>query len=91
MVSMDFIYLAIPLASLIGAIIAGFFGKKIGRSGAHCVTIIGVSVSFVLSLFVLKDVVIDHYVLVHPGFSTPIKGHQTTNNQMYNAIARSQA
>ena len=56
---MEFIYLAIPLASLFGAIIAGFFGKKIGRSGAHCVTIIGVGVSFVLSLLVLKSVAID--------------------------------
>jgi len=56
---MDFIYLAIPLASLLGAIIAGFFGKQIGRSGAHCVTIIGVGVSFVLSLLVLKNVAID--------------------------------
>ncbi len=59
MVSMDLIYLAIPLASLMGAIIAGFFGRQIGRSGAHCVTIIGVAVSFVLSLIVLKDVAID--------------------------------
>jgi NADH-quinone oxidoreductase subunit L len=57
--SMEFIYLAIPLASLFGAIIAGFFGKQIGRSGAHCVTIIGVGVSFVLSLLVLKSVAID--------------------------------
>ena len=56
---MEFIYLAIPLASLFGAIIAGFFGKQIGRSGAHCVTIIGVGVSFVLSLLVLKSVAID--------------------------------
>jgi len=56
---MDFVYLAIPLASLLGAVIAGFFGKQIGRSGAHCVTIIGVSVSFVLSLMVLKNVALD--------------------------------
>jgi NADH-quinone oxidoreductase subunit L len=56
---MEFIYLAIPLASLFGAIIAGFFGKQIGRSGAHCVTIIGVGVSFVLSLMVLKSVAFD--------------------------------
>ena len=54
---MEFIYLAIPLASLLGALIAGFFGKQIGRSGAHCVTIIGVAVSFVLSLFVLNGIV----------------------------------
>ncbi len=59
MVSKDLLYLAIPLASLIGAITAGFFGKQIGRSGAHYVTSIGVAVSFVLSLIVLKDVAID--------------------------------
>jgi NADH-quinone oxidoreductase subunit L len=56
---MELIYLAIPLASLFGAIVAGFFGKQIGRSGSHCVTIIGVGVSFVLSLLVLKDVAFD--------------------------------
>ncbi len=59
MVSMDSIYLAIPLASLLGAVIAGFFGKQIGRRAAHSVTILGVAVSFVLSLLVLKDVVVD--------------------------------
>ncbi len=58
MVSMDLVYLAIPLASLAGAIIAGFFGRQIGRSGAHCATIAGVAVSFVLSLIVLIDVAI---------------------------------
>jgi len=51
----ELIYLAIPLASLIGAIIAGFMGKQIGRSGAHIVTIAGVSVSFILSLIVLNQ------------------------------------
>ncbi|MCP4334042.1 MAG: NADH-quinone oxidoreductase subunit L [Gammaproteobacteria bacterium] len=56
---MELVYLAIPLASLLGAIIVGFFGKQIGRSGAHCVTIIGVAVSFVLSLLVLKNVAVD--------------------------------
>jgi NADH-quinone oxidoreductase subunit L len=56
---MEFIYLAIPLASLFGALVAGFFGKQIGRSGAHWITIIGVGVSFVLSLLVLKSVAFD--------------------------------
>jgi len=58
-VSMESIYLAIPLASLLGALIAGFFGNKIGRAGAHWVTNIGVAVSFILSLIVLKDVAFD--------------------------------
>ncbi len=59
MVDMESIYLAIPLASLAGAVIAGFFGKQIGRAGAHSVTILGVGISFLLSLVVLKDVVFD--------------------------------
>lgn len=56
---MQSIYLAIPLSSLIGAVIAGLFGKQIGRAGAHWVTILGVAGSFILSLIVLKDVVVD--------------------------------
>lgn len=51
---MESIYLAIPLASLIGAIIAGFFGGFIGRRGAHTATILGVGTSFVLALLALN-------------------------------------
>lgn len=54
---MDLIYLAIPLASLFGAILAGFFGKVIGRTGAHTVTIAGVGVSFILSLMAFNELV----------------------------------
>lgn len=50
---MQSIYLGIVLAPLIGAIIAGLFGHKIGRSGAHWVAIIGVATAFLLSLIVL--------------------------------------
>lgn len=49
--------LAVPLAPLAGAIIAGFFGKAIGRRGSHIATILGVLVSFIISAFVLKDVI----------------------------------
>ena len=56
---MDLIYLAIPLASLFGAILAGFFGRIIGRSGAHIVTIAGVSVSFILSLIAFNHLVFE--------------------------------
>ncbi len=48
--------LAVPLAPLAGAVLAGFFGRQIGRAGAHTVTILGVLVSFVLSVLVLNDV-----------------------------------
>jgi len=45
--------LTIALAPLAGAIIAGFFGGKIGRSASHWVTILGVALSCVLSVSVL--------------------------------------
>ncbi len=50
---MEKIYLLIVLAPLFGAIIAGFFGSKIGRSGAHWVASIGVGTSVLLSIYVL--------------------------------------
>ena len=48
--------LAVPLAPLAGAVLAGFFGRAIGRAGAHSVTILGVLISFILSVIVLNDV-----------------------------------
>jgi len=49
------IHLTIVLAPLAAAIIAGLFGKQIGRAGAHWITILAVGLSFVLSCIVLKD------------------------------------
>ncbi|WP_042271733.1 NADH-quinone oxidoreductase subunit L [Paraburkholderia heleia] len=48
--------LAIPLAPLAGSLIAGLFGKTVGRAGAHTVTILGVAIAFVLSCITLFDV-----------------------------------
>ena len=53
--------LAIPLAPLVGATIAGLFGTKffgnlIGRAAAHTATILGVAIACVLSFMVLNDV-----------------------------------
>jgi NADH-quinone oxidoreductase subunit L len=62
------IYLTIVLAPLFGAILAGVFGKLIGRSGAHWVTILGVATSFVLSVYVFKYMVIDG----HEPFNGPV-------------------
>lgn len=42
--------LVIALAPLFGAIVAGLFGRQIGRAGAHWVTILGVAVSCALSV-----------------------------------------
>jgi NADH-quinone oxidoreductase subunit L len=50
---------AVPAAPLVGAIVAGFFGKQVGRAGSHIVTILGVAVSFVLSAWVLWDVALN--------------------------------
>jgi NADH-quinone oxidoreductase subunit L len=50
------LYLLIPLAPLAGAILAGLFGRAIGRAGAHWVTIAGVAVSFIASCVVFADV-----------------------------------
>lgn len=56
---MEHIYLAIVLAPLLGAIIAGLAGPIIGKRGAHWVTIIGVGISSVLSLLAWKHLMID--------------------------------
>jgi NADH-quinone oxidoreductase subunit L len=51
--------LTLALAPLLGSIIAGFFGKKIGETASHTVTIMGVAVAFVLSAWVFKLVIFD--------------------------------
>jgi NADH-quinone oxidoreductase subunit L len=56
---MKVVLIAIVLAPLIGSIIAGFFGKTIGRNWSHRVTIGGVAIAFLLSLWVFKQVVAD--------------------------------
>lgn len=53
------IHLTIVLAPLVAAIVAGLFGKQIGRAGAHWITIVAVGLSFVLSVVVLKGLYLD--------------------------------
>lgn len=50
---------AVPVAPLVGAIVAGLFGKQIGRANAHRITILGVGIAFVLSFMTLLSVVND--------------------------------
>ncbi len=45
--------LLVVLLPLLGAVLAGLFGRRIGRVGAHAVTILGVAASFALSCWVL--------------------------------------
>ena len=56
---MESIYLAIVLLPLAGAIIAGLFGRLIGRAGAHWVTIAGVALASALSLAAWKHHILD--------------------------------
>ncbi|HEY1058995.1 MAG TPA: NADH-quinone oxidoreductase subunit L [Limnobacter sp.] len=53
---MNPLYLIVPFAPLLGSLLAGLFGKQIGRRGAHTVTILGVAVALFASILVFKDV-----------------------------------
>ncbi|MBI1396213.1 MAG: NADH-quinone oxidoreductase subunit L [Betaproteobacteria bacterium] len=54
------LYLVVPLAPLAGAVVAGLFGRFVGRAGAHVVTILGVLVSFIASVAIFQDVTAGH-------------------------------
>jgi len=56
MSNMEKLCLLVPFAPLVGALIAGLFGKWIGRAGAHTVTILGVLISFIASCFIFQEV-----------------------------------
>src|SRR3990172_7934831 len=54
--SMQNLYLLVPLAPLLGAIAAGLFGNWLGRTWSHRITIALVAVSFFASLAIFRDV-----------------------------------
>ena len=74
---MKALYLLIPLAPLFGAIVAGLFGRAIGRSGAHLVTILSVAVSFCASVAVMLD------VLDGNNFNGPVYTWLTSGNTTF--------
>jgi NADH-quinone oxidoreductase subunit L len=56
--------LAVPLAPLVGSVLAGIFGTQfggnwIGRRLSHTLTILGVLIAFILSAMTLKSVALD--------------------------------
>jgi len=56
--------LAVPLAPLVGAALAGILGtqlggNRIGRVASHMATILGVLVAFLISAYTLKLVAVD--------------------------------
>src|SRR5512135_2956773 len=57
---MQTLYLLVPVAPLVGAIAAGLFGKVLGRTWSHRITIALVAVSFFASLAIFRDVQAGH-------------------------------
>jgi NADH-quinone oxidoreductase subunit L len=56
--------LAVPMAPLVGSVLAGIFGTRfggnwIGRKVSHTLTILGVFIAFVLSAMTLQSVAVD--------------------------------
>jgi NADH-quinone oxidoreductase subunit L len=49
----------IVLCPLIASIIAGLFGKSIGKRAVHWITIIGVTISFIIAICIAKYIFID--------------------------------
>ncbi|MEE4294753.1 MAG: NADH-quinone oxidoreductase subunit L [Xanthomonadales bacterium] len=61
--SLKTILVLIPLLPLVAAAIAGLLRNQVGRAGSHWVTILGVAVSFFLSVYVL-------YLQIYEGLGT---------------------
>jgi NADH-quinone oxidoreductase subunit L len=57
---MQKLYLLVPMAPLVGAMIAGLFCRLIPRWVAHTATISGVAIAFVASVFIFMDVQAGH-------------------------------
>jgi NADH-quinone oxidoreductase subunit L len=57
---MQSLYLLVPLAPLLGAIAAGLFGKWLGRTWSHRITIAGVAVALFASMAIFQDVLAGH-------------------------------
>ncbi len=57
---MKSLYLLVPLAPLVGAMIAGLFCRVIPRWVAHTATIAGVAVSLIASILIFQDVKAGH-------------------------------
>lgn len=66
------IAVSVMLLPLAGSLIAGLFGKKIGRSATHWITIVLVAISFLLSSYLFAVIV--------------IKGHPIVEGVLYNWV-----
>jgi NADH-quinone oxidoreductase subunit L len=67
---MENFYLTIALSPLLGAIIAGFFGRTLGRTATHTITVLGVLVSTVLALMVFNYHVLEQGAIFNQNLYT---------------------
>src|SRR6476661_880110 len=58
--SMQALYLLVPLAPLVASIVVGLFGARLGRSVSHWLCILGVAVALGASLLIARDVGAGH-------------------------------
>jgi NADH-quinone oxidoreductase subunit L len=72
--NMQNVYVATPLVCLAGALLAGLFGRLIGRTGAHTAAILGVGMAFALSLLVFNDTVLKGHVFNGMVFTWGVSG-----------------
>jgi len=66
--------LIVILAPLVGSLVAGLLRKQIGRVVAHTVTILGVGISFALSVFVAARILGHHDVVLDTNLYTWASG-----------------
>jgi NADH-quinone oxidoreductase subunit L len=58
--TMQQLYLLVPVAPLAGAVIVGLFGPRLGRTVSHWLCILGVAAAFALSAYIWRDVSLGH-------------------------------
>src|SRR5487761_920400 len=58
--SMNDLYLLVPMAPLLGAVLAGCFGHTLVRRVSHVYTILGVAITFIASVVIAQDVFAGH-------------------------------
>src|SRR4029453_16829912 len=54
--TMQQLYLLVPMAPLLASIVVGLWGSKMPRAASHWITIIAVAISFVASVVIWRDV-----------------------------------
>jgi NADH-quinone oxidoreductase subunit L len=58
--TMQQLYLLVPLAPLVAALVVGLFGPRLGRAVSHWLCILGVAAAFLLSAWIWRDVSLGH-------------------------------